>query len=171
MNEKRLLTLLAVIFFIIFLALFILLLRILLPSQLDDVHPDIACEESLMLASDSLMIIPLYRNNSIAENQEWCKYILSLNKTLAMHGVYHSYMEFGQLIGEEEIRLGMNEFKKCFGFYPEIFEAPQLELNKENEGLLRNMGFKIRKSFFNMFHKVYHCSDTGLASNKIIDYV
>jgi len=156
---------------LLLLVLDIYIARQTLPRQLDDVHPNIYCEYELMDKSEILMIIPIFENVSIAENKTWCLWILSLNKTLGMHGVYHSYNEFNNLIEEDYVERGIREFKKCFGYSPKVFEAPQLELSKENRDLLVNMGFIIRGEFYSAFHKVYHCSDTGKFSNKIIDWV
>jgi predicted deacetylase len=142
-----------------------------LPRQLDDVNPQIACESSLIDKSETLMVIPLYQNKSIAENRSWCEYLLSLNKTLAMHGVYHTYNEFYTPRDEQYILAGMEEFKKCFGFYPSIFEAPQVALNNSNEVLLKQMGFDVRGYPFQLTHKVYHCSDTGKYSNNFVDWI
>ena len=158
----------------------LVLLRNVTARQIDDVSPAIACEEELLEKSEFLMVIPLYNNVSIASNMTWCNYILSLNKTLAMHGVYHNYKEFLELRNESYIQKGIEEFEKCFGYYPEVFEAPQLALSKENKALLKEMNFSI-KSWPNMvIRKAYHCQDTGVfamtfgkikITNKLMDYI
>jgi predicted deacetylase len=153
------------------LGIFILFIRKISLKQLDDVSPEIDCENELIEKSETLMIIPFFENVSIAENKTWCNWILSLNKSLGMHGVYHSYREFLELREENYIFIGIEEFKKCFGVYPKIFEAPQVALSKENEKLLKKMSFEVRGSWFNIFHKVYHCSDAGKFSNKFMDLV
>jgi predicted deacetylase len=171
---------LVIIIFISAILFIIFLSRLFLPKQLDDVSPSISTEENLLLKSESLMIIPIYENNSIAENKSWCYYILNLNKTLAMHGVYHTYKEFSETRDEEYIRRGAEEFKKCFGFYPQIFEAPQLALNRENRALLKEMGFGIKEWPNMLMRKVYHTQDTGIyaikfgrlrITNKLIDII
>ncbi len=149
----------------------ILLLRNFSSRQVDDVSPAIACDSGIIGKSETLMVIPIFQNKSIAEDSGWCKYILSLNKTLGMHGVYHNYREFGELRNEDYIRAGMKEFRKCFGRYPEIFEAPQVSLSRENGKTLRAMGFEVRGYPFQIMHKVYHCNDTGKYSNKFVDWV
>ena len=159
---------------LIFIALYII--RLFGERQIDDVNPFRFCENEYVDKSETLMVIPLFENKSIAENKTWCNYILSLNKTLAMHGVYHSYNEFLEDRDENYIKLGIEEFKKCFGYYPIIFEAPQLALSKNNEKLLRQMGFEVRNYRFNMFHRVYHCVDFERNSylvglNKRIDWI
>lgn len=153
--------LLGILIFLLGLLIILFFIRLLSSRQLDDVSPAIPCEKELLDKSDILLIIPRYNNVSIAENQSWCNYILSLNKTLALHGVYHTYQEFLEPRDEDYIRFGMKEFKECFGFYPNIFEAPQVALSKENKALLKKMGFEI-KGWFNMAtHKVYHTQETG----------
>jgi hypothetical protein len=138
-------------------------------KQLDDVSPKIACDNDLFNKSDVLMIIPYFNNVPISQNMNWCRQILALNKTLGMHGVYHTYNEFLELRNQSYIQKGMDEFKRCFGFYPTIFEAPQLALSKENANLLKTMGLKVEGYSYSFWHKVYHCSDTGQYSNSFID--
>ncbi|MBM3247378.1 hypothetical protein FJZ17_02460 [Candidatus Pacearchaeota archaeon] len=172
--------LLGIIIFLLGLLIILFFIRLLSSRQLDDVSPAIPCEKELLDKTDILMIVPLYDNVSIAENQSWCNYILSLNKTLALHGVYHTYQEFLEPREEDYIKIGMEEFKNCFGFYPKIFEAPQVALGKENRKLLEDMGFEI-KGWFNMAtHKVYHTQETGdfairfgkiRITNKLIDFI
>jgi predicted deacetylase len=145
------------------------LMRYSFDRQVDDVSPNIICEKWVIDKSDILMVIPIFNNISIAENNSWCNYILGLNKTLGMHGVYHTYQEFLTARDESYIQQGIDEFKKCFGYAPSIFEAPQVALSAENEKTLKNMGFIVYDYPFQMTHKVYHCSDTGKFSNKHVD--
>ena len=145
------------------------LVRVFSEKQVDDVTPGIYCEKDIINKSQSLAVVPIFKNVSIALNKSWCEYILSLNKTLVMHGVYHSYNEFYTLRDTDYLQLGKEEFRKCFGFYPTIFEAPQLALSRENRNIISRMGFRIRGNIYQTTHKVYHCSDTGLYSNKAID--
>lgn len=155
------------------------LVRFFMPRQLDDVSPEVGCSEELIEKSDILIVIPLFNNKSIAENKTWCDYILSLNKTLVLHGVYHTYKEFDEARSEDYINLGAKEFEKCFGFYPEIFEAPQMALSDENSETLKRMGFRIIGKSNEVFSKVYHCQEYGkfrvriggiTITNKLIDF-
>ena len=66
------------------------LIRFFSHRELDDVTPGIQCDDSLLKKSDVLWIIPDFNNTSVANDKSWCDYIISLNKTLGMHGVYHS---------------------------------------------------------------------------------
>ena len=111
----------------------LILARLVFPRQTDDLTPGIKCESELLNKTDVFMVIPFYNKLSLTRNMSWCKQILSMNKTLGMHGVYHTYKEFNETRNESYIKKGMEEFKKCFGFYPKIFEAPQLVLNDENK--------------------------------------
>lgn len=156
-------------FLLIILAFSLLIIfRNILPTQLDDVNPLISCENEIISKSDTLLVIPIYLNKSISENITWCKEILSLNKTLGMHGVYHNYQEFLVQKDEEYIKKGMIEFEKCFGFEPLIFEAPQLAISNINKNLIKSMNLKFRGYFYTITHKVYHCEDTGKYSNAFI---
>ncbi|MBM3246931.1 DUF2334 domain-containing protein [Candidatus Pacearchaeota archaeon] len=185
---------------IVFLIADFILARALWARQVDDFSPQIYCEKEIIEKSEILMVIPLYNNISIAENKTWCQEILALNKTLGMHGVYHTFQEFLEIRDEDYIKNGMREFKKCFGFYhtfqefleirdenyikngmrefkkcfgfyPTLFEAPQLALSKDNEVRLGSLNMSINHHSFNFFHKVYHCSDTGSVKNGIIDII
>lgn len=157
--------------FIIFLIIYLIILRFSLERQVDDVSPGIQCNEDILKKVEVLMVIPLLNNISIVENKSWCNYILALNKTLGMHGVCHTYNEFYETRNKDYILLGAIEFEKCFGFYPKIFEAPQLALSKENKRTLESMNFNVFDYGYNAFHKVYHCGDTGLVSNSFIDWI
>jgi hypothetical protein len=170
MNKKNIFIILASIF-ILFLILF--LIRIFSEVQMDDVNPQRFCEPSLIGKSKILMIIPLLNNISIAENQTWCEEILALNKTLGMHGVFHTSAEFNILRNTSYIEEGIVEFQKCFGYFPIIFEAPELKLSSVNKMTLESLNFSIRPIRYNIFHKVYHCTDYEKTSylvrlNKII---
>ncbi len=142
-------------------AIFILLfiLRLSLPRQMDDVSPERYCEQEFIEKSDVLMVIPLLENKSIADNLTWCSSILELNKEIGMHGVYHTEDEFKYPRDREYIQLGINEFNKCFGFYPSIFSAPGLELSEENKQVLEEMNFTLITKPSYITHKVYHCVD------------
>ena len=144
---------------VIVLLLSLYLVRAFSERQLDDVNPQRLCETDLLEKSDVLMVIPLLNNLSIADNKTWCKEILALNKTLGMHGVYHTSGEFSQLRDENYTRRGAEEFRKCFGYSPLIFESPELKLSSENNRLLKSMGFIIRTAKYTFFHRVYHCVD------------
>src|SRR5690242_19202279 len=89
--------------FLISLFLIIWIVRTVSSRQVDDVNPYIPCQEGLIKNSESLAVIPFYKNISISENRDWCASIKELNKTLVMHGVYHNYNEFFKDISVEDI--------------------------------------------------------------------
>ena len=93
--KKRFLTFFTI---IIILILSLYTIRKLSKTELDDVNPTIPCEEELIKKSDILWVIPLYENISINQYKEWCNNLLALNKTLGLHGIYHTYEEFNQKI-------------------------------------------------------------------------
>jgi predicted deacetylase len=64
---------------------------------------------------------------------------------------------------------GILEFEKCFGFKPKLFKAPYLKLSSSNQEMLRNEGFDIYGRLHQVTHKVYHCNDYGLFSNRFIE--
>jgi len=154
-----------IILLIILVALF--LIRLINPTQIDDVSPEIPCPELQIYNPDILYIIPNFNNKPISENQEWCEYILSLNKTLELHGIYHTYEEFlNQNVSQKELDLAIEEFEKCFNQTPEMFKPPQLKTNKENKKLISENNLSIKLFSNSLFHKVYHCEDTGKIKNK-----
>lgn len=136
-------------------------------TQLDDVTPEIQCDKSLLSNADVLFVIPKFENKSIADNKAWCAEILALNKTIGMHGVYHDYDEFKLDRTSDYIQEGMDTFKQCFGYYPQEFKAPQLSINNHNKKLIKAK-MKFIGYLDQLFHKTYHCSDSGRLSNKFI---
>lgn len=156
--------------FVLILLIFILFLfRLFLDKELDDVSPGIECEKNLLEKSDILWIIPNFDNKSISDNLEWCNRVKSYNKTLGLHGVYHTYNEFSYERYSNYLKLGIDDFEKCFGEKPTIFKAPQLELSSDNMKLIEGKGLVVYGKINQLFHKVYHCEDTGRFSNKFID--
>lgn len=154
---------------LISLLILIFLIRFFSPKEIDDINPNIQCQEKLLEKSDILWVIPKFENKSISENKEWCNYILNLNKTLGMHGVYHIFNEFNQTRNNKYIQEGINIYEKCFESKPELFKPPQLKISKENKKLIKEIKLK-RKGIVNQFfHKVYHCKDTGIFPNWFID--
>lgn len=153
------------------LALTLSLARGVSPKEIDDITPAISCGQKYIDKADILWVIPYFNNKPISENKEWCEKILSLNKTLGLHGIHHSpYQEFKQNITEEELINALNEFETCFGAKPKLFKAPQLALSSENKKLLEKYNLKIRGRTNQVLHKVYHCGDSGVFSNSFLDF-
>src|SRR3989338_2222995 len=170
MTYKKIITYSTSVILILFLSLF--LIRFFLPKHLDDLHPDIPCDEALIKKVDLLAVIPKYNNIDISKNKEWCGYVASFNKTLLMHGVYHTYNEFNTPRKPEYIQQGVTIFKDCFGYAPEKFKASQLALSNENKNTLKEkFNLKIYAKFTQFFHKAYHCNDSGLFPNWVIDLI
>ena len=153
----------AVIFIILLSLIFLLLLiRYFSPKQLDDVSPYISCDKELMEKSDVLFVIPKFENKTI--DKEWCKEILALNKTLGLHGVTHSYHELGIDGDEKYLQEGIDIFTECFGYAPKIFRAPHLALSKNNYKMISKK-MEVDGLYSYIFHKVYHCNDSGIPNN------
>ena len=155
---------------ILFLIVLFLFIRIVSPRYLDDVNPFIQCDKELIEKADMLFVIPLYNNVSIADNSEWCSYIKSFNKTLALHGVYHTYHEFLTDRNESYLKAGETEFETCFGFRPNKFKPPQLKISEKNLKTMER-DYTLFLRWKQIFHKSYHCSDTGLFPNWLINIV
>ncbi len=171
-SNKFIKTISIVFLLIVFLLIIdLFLIRYLSSREIDDVSPEIQCQEKYIEKSDVLWIIPKYNNISISENRKWCDYILNLNKTLGMHGVYHEFEEFKTPRNQEYLQEGIDEFEKCFGFKPEIFKPPQLKISENNKRLIEDGNFKLKGGINQLTHKVYHCNDSGKLSNKIINLI
>jgi len=166
--EKRIIIILIIIPLALILTLF--LIRLFSETQIDDINPEISCNREIIEKSDILFIIPKFNNNSISENKTWCNDILALNKTLALHGLTHEYHEFKTDRTQEYLQEGINIFKDCFGFEPEIFKPPQLKISPTNKKLIKINNLKLKTYLNQIFHKVYHCQDTGKFSNKFISW-
>jgi predicted deacetylase len=157
-----------VLFILIMILLVFFVIRAASPRQLDDLSPGIPCASDLVEKSDVLWVIPKFDNVSI--DKDWCDYVLGLNKTIGMHGVYHTYNEFGTERNREYLDAGIEIFENCFGFKPEMFKPPQLKILSANKRMIENEGLKVEGSFNQLTHKVYHCSDTGMFPNKLIGW-
>jgi len=149
----------------------IILLRAFNPKEIDDVNSELPCSDYYLEKSDILWVIPKYNNVSISESEIFCEYVLSLNKTLGLHGVYHEFEEFTTDRNQEYLQEGITEFEKCFGYKPELFKPPQLKISSSNKELIKNNNLKLKARFNQITHKVYHCDDSGDISNKFIDVV
>lgn len=169
--RKRVLRIKYIAFVIVFILLLLLVYRFISPRQIDDVSSNINCSEKLLNKSDILFVIPKFRNISIADNQSWCQYILSLNKTIAMHGVYHTYNEFGTDVNEKYLEEGIDIFYECFGFYPAEFKAPQWEINKKNKELIKKNDMNLHSLLSAFLHKTYHCQENGEYAIHITDKI
>jgi predicted deacetylase len=172
MNKKYFL-----LFIILILALILFNIRVFSQKQIDDVSPNIKCNQKYLEKSEILWIIPKFENKSISENKNWCQEILNLNKTLGLHGIYHShYKEFNQKISEKEFQEAIQIFEDCFNQTPTMFKPPQLSISKENKELIENYNLTIKGKLNQFFHKVYHCEDLekdsrGMFPNWLINLI
>mgnify|MGYP000860176071 CR=1 FL=1 len=152
---------------VIVLLIILFLLRLISPREIDDVNPFRSCEEVYLKKSDIFWVIPYYQEKPISENKTWCEEILSMNKTLGLHGYTHEYKEFkNKEITPENLTNAIKIFEECFGYSPQMFKAPHLALSKENKKLLKENKLKIKNPFHQTIHKVYHCSDSGTLPNR-----
>jgi len=158
-----------IIIVIILLLAILFLIRFFSEKQLDDVSPGVKCQEDLLKKVDKLFIVPKFNNKNISEDKQWCEYILSLNKKLALHGFTHEYKEFSKDRDEKYLQKAASIFKECFNQPPNEFKPPYLIISKNNKKLIKK-NMKLDLFFNQIFHKVYHCNDTGKFSNKFIDW-
>jgi len=154
-------------FFFLILSLF--LIRAFSERELDDVSPEMTCDRQILEKSDILWVIPNFNQRPISENKEWCKEILSLNKTIGMHGVNHTFNEFGIARDQEYLERGINIFEECFGFKPTIFKPSQLKITKDNRELIKKNKLILKEESNQIIHKVYHCDEYGEKRNWLVD--
>ncbi|MDO8508784.1 MAG: hypothetical protein Q7S27_03815 [Nanoarchaeota archaeon] len=166
MKNKGVIVLLVILSMVILL----FIVRIFNSREIDDVSPAIGCSGDILMKSDVLWVIPIFQNDSIENYPEWCEYILSFNKSLGLHGVYHSFEEFGYSRNAGYLNIGAGAFEKCFGFKPNSFKAPQLIISGENRRMIEEQGYKVKGRLNQILHKVYHCGDSGTFSNRFIDF-
>ena len=159
-----------ILIFIFSLILILFLIRLINPTQIDDISPEIPCPELEIYNPDILYAIPNFNNKPISENQTFCNYILFLNKTLELHGINHSpYREFlYQNITQENLTFAINEFQKCFNQTPQNFKPPQLKISQENKNLILENNLTLKLYTNAIFSKVYHCNDSGKLKNKLV---
>jgi predicted deacetylase len=169
MGLKKIILLVILITILLLTALF--LIRLFSQKQIDDVSPDIHCDKYYLEKSNILYIIPSFNNNNLSDNKNWCNEILIMNKTLALHGYHHNYNEFLEDKNNQYIQESINIFEKCFNQTPKEFKPPQLGISENNKELIKKHNLKLDVGFNQLFHKVYHCEDTGILSNKIIDWI
>ena len=131
--------------------------RLVLPSQLDDVNPLMGCSEEELDLGDVYFVVPAF--DGVEIDGEWCAGILDRDKELALHGVYHTYAEFGVVRSEAYFGEGVDIFEECFGVRPERFKPGNLKWTSENDWIEDEMKLELRLN--QIFHKVYHCGDTG----------
>jgi predicted deacetylase len=168
MRKRRIKIFLIFLAILFFLILTLFLVRAFSLRELDDVSPEIICEKGLLEKSSTLWIIPKYNNQPISENREWCDEILSLNKTLGMHGVSHEFREFGIERNQAYLEKGMQIFEECFGYKPTMFKPPQLKISEENRKLIEENNMILKEEANQIFHKVYHCGEYGEKRNWLI---
>lgn len=147
------------------LAIIIFISRLISPTEIDDVSPGIYCEQNYLKKADILWIIPMYNETPISNNKSWCNEILNLNKTLGMHGIQHYFEEFKENLTNQQIEEGVKIFQDCFKKRPEIFKSPKLRTSEENKIKLYQQDLKLKSYKNQLFHKVYHCNNSGTLPN------
>jgi len=158
-----------IILLVISLIAIIFLIRLLNPTEIDDVSPEISCPEIEKYNPDILYVIPNFERIPISENKTFCNKILLLNKTLALHGINHTYKEFlYENISQENLDFAISEFQKCFNQTPEKFKPPHLQISSENKKLIKENNLDLKTWFNQGTHKVYHCNGSGILPNWMI---
>ncbi|NCN86521.1 DUF2334 domain-containing protein [archaeon] len=147
------------------LLILLVLARLTTPREIDDINPNWTCEGNYLQKADIIWVTPLKNNVPISNNQTWCEEILAMNKTIGMHGIYHSYHEFKYFVNETELQKGKEIFNDCFGYEPTLFKPPYLRLSLENKKLLEQNNLTIKWIWNQNIHKVYHCENTGVFPN------
>lgn len=129
--------------------------------ELDDVHPDIPCDQSMLDDAIWWWVVPLYGDKPLMSNPEWVEKVKKSGKKIGMHGVRHTYSEFNTDVSKEYIQQGIDAFKDAFGYTPTHFKPPKMQITKNNLELLKSMGFTVHDRWQQFIHKIYHCKDHG----------
>jgi hypothetical protein len=146
------------------LVILLFFVRLVLPSQLDDVNPLMGCSEEELELGDVYFVVPKF--DGVVIDKEWCDGILAMGRDVELHGVYHSYAEFGVIRSEAYFNEGVDIFKECFGIEPKRFKPGNLKWNSGNDWIMNKVEVELRWN--QIFHKVYHCGDTGYFPNWFI---
>lgn len=142
------------------------------PRQIDDVHPSAGCAREYLKKSDILWVIPKFKNIPITSNKTWCEQVKNLNKTIGLHGIRHTWKEFGkEKIAKEDLEEAISLIEECFNQTPTMFKPPHLTLSPQNKKLLKEYNFTIKKRFNQLTNKIYHCNSSGLFTNEFIDVI
>ncbi|PIN73650.1 hypothetical protein COV20_05500 [Candidatus Woesearchaeota archaeon CG10_big_fil_rev_8_21_14_0_10_45_16] len=141
-------------------AYLILLIQSRNPLIVDDVHPSNSCDGSLLEKADVLYVTPKFGDVPLTEFPEWCETIRNSNKTVGLHGITHSYHEFGGNISQEELNEAIGMFEQCFGSRPELFRPPYNYISEENRQMVEEAGMTIYTERYYQ-HPYCHCNPHG----------
>lgn len=169
MKKKMILIILGVILFLVIIESSVLLIRATSPIEIDDVSPGIYCNEGRMKEADIYWVIPKFNGTSITKNKTWCEELILTGKEIGLHGFEHTYREFGNESKIEELQEAIDIFEECFGYKPRMFKPPQHKISTPNRRFLEDRDIKIIGSSNSLFHKVYHCGNSGFFSNDFIE--
>ncbi|MBT6690224.1 hypothetical protein HN903_03555 [archaeon] len=151
--------------------------RLVLPSQVDDVSPLMGCSEDVLDLADVYFVVPKFdgveiggvwcdKMKNLASSSGWGLGVGGWENRLAMHGVYHNFGEFGTYRDRAYFREGVEVFEECFGFAPARFKPGQLEWIRYNDWIQDEV--EVDLIWNQIFHKVYHCGDSGVFPNWLI---
>ena len=168
MKKSLMIAMVGIIIFLIILESSILIIRATSAKEIDDVSPSIYCNEKIMKEADILWVIPKFDGTKISDNKTWCQEIILTGKEIGLHGFEHTYQEFLNGSKTAELQEAIDIFEECFGYKPRMFKPPQHKLSKENRRFLEDREIAIISSSNSIFHKVYHCGNSGVFSNNFI---
>jgi len=169
MRNKTLFIILGIIIFLIILESTLLITRAASLREIDDVSPEIYCQDRRLEDADIYWVIPKYNGTKISDNQTWCEEIILTGKEIGLHGFEHTYHEFGNETKTAELQEAIDIFEECFGYKPRMFKPPQHKLSTANRRFLEDRDIDIIGSLNALFHKVYHCGNSGFFSNNFIE--
>ena len=142
---------------VLMLGLLFLFVRYFSHEELDDVHPRVqSTNDPLLRRSKWLWVMPLYMNDPISKHPNWVKRIKRTGKKIGLHGVRHTFNEFGHDLPEDYIKKGIDEFTKAFGYPPKHFKAPKLSLTPHNRRIIEKYGMEIKGRLNQLLHQAHH---------------
>ena len=137
------------------------------PLITDDFHPEKSCD-AITRKSDVLYVMPFFNNKPLTDYPEWCVQILSLNKTLGLHGITHEYHEFLKPIQTKQLTEAIDIFEQCFGYKPTLFKPPYNKISPENEILVHEFNMTVYDTTY-ILHPYCHCTPGPIM--KILNWI
>lgn len=126
------------------------------PLIVDDAYPGNSCN-SLLKKADIIYVIPLMEDHFLMNNPKWCSEIRSLNKTIGLHGIRHSYHEFNNEISKEGLLLAIQSFEQCFGYKPKLFRPPYNLISNVNHAIIDEYNITVYSASY-ITHPYCHCN-------------
>lgn len=161
---------LGLIIFLLLISLVIVVVsRNVSPKEYDDAHPLILdVDHPLIQESEWVWVVPLYMGVPLTDYPIWVDKLKKSGKKLGLHGIHHTYDEFGKNRSWNYVYEGVKEFEKAFGYKPSVFKAPKLSMTPHNRDIVEDMGMEIVGRYNQIIHAVSHTDTDRLSDGRLI---